>query len=83
MSRSRVVLPQPDGPSTVVNEPCGTWRVTSSTARVAEAPAPKDFVTPVIVSELMRERLSVRVAGLSERISSTVAGIETSTSSSA
>ena len=83
MSRSRVVLPQPDGPSTVVNEPCGTWRVTSSTARVAEAPAPKDFVTPVIVSELMPGPSPCGWPGLSERISSTVAGIETSTSSSA
>ena len=30
-----VVLPQPDGPSSAVNEPCGTSRSSSSTARRA------------------------------------------------
>src|SRR5688572_4138855 len=57
ISRRSVVLPQPEGPRTVVKEPCGTCRVTSSTARVAARPGPvdgNDRVTPVMVSELMR-----------------------------
>ena len=97
--RSRVVLPQPEGPSTVVNDPCGTWRVTSSTARVTALPGPvegNDLVTPVRVSEPCRDLSSgerradenggvrvLSVLGVSTRISRTVAGMETSTSSSA
>ena len=83
MSRSSVVLPQPDGPSTVVNEPCGTWRVTSSTARVADGSGAEGLRDAGDRERAHAGTLSVRVAGLSERISSTVAGIETSTSSSA
>ena len=42
MMRMRVVLPQPDGPSRLKNDPAGRSRVTSSTA----VTAPKRLVTP-------------------------------------
>src|SRR5215213_769791 len=40
--RSVVVLPQPDGPSSAKNDPCGTVSVRSSTA----VKSPKRLVTP-------------------------------------
>src|SRR5450432_3606847 len=46
--RSRVVLPQPDGPRRVKNSPCSTVRLTLSTARTV----PKERVTPSMMIPL-------------------------------
>src|SRR5471032_3212119 len=58
--RSRVVLPQPDGPSRVKNSPCSTVRVTLSTARTV----PKVRLTPAMTMPLTSARFLQRVLDL-------------------
>ena len=74
ISRSSVVLPQPDGPSSAVRLPPGTCRSTPVRTGVAV----KDLVRSFTVSELMWSDLVGR-----RRDSSTVAGAESSTMTTA
>src|SRR5690349_8115269 len=50
--RSRVVLPQPEGPSSVKNSPGFTSRLTPSTAAVA----PKCFASPATLRPMVTSR---------------------------
>src|SRR5476649_1679665 len=58
--RSKVVLPQPDGPSRVKNSPCSTVRVMLSTARTV----PKVRLTPAMTMPLTSARFLQRVLDL-------------------
>src|SRR6185503_10414328 len=58
--RSRVVLPQPDGPSRVKNSPCSTVRSTESTARTV----PKVRLAPAMTMPLTSARVLKHVLDL-------------------